>query len=126
MAHDTDVSHEDLLKAVIGHQKKSLSEDIDVNDFLPHLYQARVIERATEDKIRARLKTEGETGAASLFWSMVLRDEIPVLRFLEVMRKEEHWICDKLEQGVPKVKSGEWPLHGEPDLKSRLMYYFSH
>ena len=123
MAQETDASREELLKGAISHQKKYLSENVLVTDFLDLLLSEGVIEQANEEEIQACLTNKGKTNAASLFWSMLLRDEIPVVRFVEIIErktKPKHWICDKLDEFVAKVKSGEWPLYGEPDFNSRF------
>ena len=123
MAQKTDASTEERFKGAISHQKKYLSENVLVTDFLDLLLSEGVIEQANEEEIQACLTNKGKTNAASLFWSMLLRDEIPVLQFLDTIKrktKPKHWICDKLDEFVAKVKSGEWPLYGEPNIKSRF------
>ena len=128
MAQKTDPSREELLKGAISHQKKYLSENVLVTDFLDLLLSEGVIEQAKEEKIQACLTNKGKTNAASLFWSMLLRDEIQVVRFVETMQRQtepEHWICDKLDEFVAKVKSGEWPLYGELNIKSKFNILFS-
>ena len=127
MAQKTDASTEDILKGAISHQKKYLSENVLVTDFLDLLLSEGVIEQAKEEEIQACLSNKGKTNAASLFWSMLLRDEIPVITFVETIQKKtkpKHWTCDKLDEFVAKVKSGEWPLYGEPDFKSRFQYFY--
>ena len=127
MAQETDPSREELLKGAISRQKKYLSESVEVTDFLDDLLSEGVIEQAKEEEIQACLTNKGKTNAASMFWSMVLRDEIPVVRFVEIVKrktKPKHWICGTLDKYVAKVKSGEWPLYGEPDFKSRFQYFF--
>ena len=109
-------SRKELLQAAISHEKKFLSESVDVTDFLPHLLQEHVIEPVQEQEIQARLGNKGNIHAADLLWSMVLKDEISAVRFVDVMQKQGHFICDTLEGFVAKVESGEWSLHGEPDI----------
>ena len=123
VATKTDASRKELLKGAISHQQKYLSESVDVKDFLTILWAEGVIDEAKKEKIQACSANIGDVHAASLFWSMLLRDEIPVVRFVETMQREtepKHWICDKLDEFVEKVKSGEWPLYGEPDFNSRF------
>ena len=76
MAQKIDVSREELLKSAISHEKKYLSESVEVTDFLDLLLSEGVIEQTKEEEIQACLTNKGKTNAASLFWSMVLRDEI--------------------------------------------------
>ena len=126
MAEETKTSREDLLKAAISHEKKDLSEIVDVTDFLNILYSKDVIGQREKEEIEACLTNKGPTNAADLFWSMLLSDKIPVVRFYDTIKQGKSeasdWLCKILDEFVAKVKSGEWPLHGEPDLKSRFQY----
>ena len=128
MAEDTDVSHKDLLKGAIKHQKKSLSEEFLVTQFLDLLLQERVIEPVQYQEIQTCATNKGEIHASSLFWSKVLNEDISAVRFMKVMKREKHWICDMMQEYVAKVKSGEWPLHGQPDIhggfQNSLLSYF--
>ena len=113
--------NEDLVREVIRKTKTELSESIDPDRILAHLYSESVINPGQHDLLETYRNTKGRMYVMGQFLEMVMKKEVQATGFMKTVSQQLPWVEKQILECVKRFESGEWKVPGEIDIAGNIL-----